>query len=96
MQPAPHRCGVFWLHVWPALAQVTPVAQVTPWLPLPTMREVVDRALSVARRVQLDFKPLQHQEILSLLLQYPPVPPVRVSVCEPFRPRPYRKVYSMI
>lgn len=57
---------------------MTPLAQVTPWLPLATLREVVDRALSVERRVQLDFKPLRHQEILSILLQYPPVPSVKV------------------
>ncbi|XP_034243046.1 dynein regulatory complex protein 11-like [Thrips palmi] len=57
--------------------EVTPLAHVTEWVPLPTIREVVNRVLSVERRIHLDFRPLRQQEVLTALLEFPPVPPVK-------------------
>ncbi|KAE8750578.1 hypothetical protein FOCC_FOCC002558, partial [Frankliniella occidentalis] len=56
---------------------VTPLAHVTPWVPYPTIREVVERALGVERRIHLASRPLRHQEILDLLLEYPNSPTVK-------------------
>lgn len=66
-------------------AQVTPLAHVTEWVPLPTIREVVNRVLNVERRIHLDFRPLRQQEVLTVLLEYPAVPPVKVGTQTPKR-----------
>lgn len=60
--------------------QVTPLAHVTEWLPVPAIREAVERTLNVERRLSLAFRPLQHQEILALLLEHPSTPTPKVQL----------------